>query len=92
MLFLLTKTDQRGLSESQKCLWVESRIRQIMKEFDVKDRDDVIVFENYCFPPPEKLDSNGKLALQSLHLQKIESNDEINYYALQLLLRIMKEA
>lgn len=60
-----------------------------MKELDVKDRDDVIVFENYCFP--DKEDRNEKLALSSLHSNKVETNHEINYYALQLLLRIMRE-
>lgn len=91
LLYVLTNAEQRGLTESERCLWLDGRIRQVMKELDVKERDDVVVFENYCFPP-EKSDRNGKLALSSLHTQKVESNDEINYYALQLLLRIMKES
>ena len=74
MLFLLTTTEQQALTESNRCLWLENRIRQIMKEFDVKDRDDVIVFENYCFPP-EKSDHHGKLALSSLQTFKVENND-----------------
>lgn len=43
-----------------------------MKELDVKDRDDVIVFENYCFP--DKEDRSEKLALSSLHSNKVETN------------------
>ena len=45
-----------------------------MKEFDVKHRDDVIVFENYSFPP-EKIDHNAKLALSSQQNFKVENND-----------------
>lgn len=44
LLFLLTKTDQNLLPEAQRCLWLEARIRQLMKDLDLKDRDDVIVF------------------------------------------------
>ena len=39
------------MKESDKLLWLEGRIKQLMKELDIKDRDDIIVFNGYIFPP-----------------------------------------
>jgi hypothetical protein len=36
--FILTHTDRRSLSESHKCLWLEGKLAQTMKELDIKDR------------------------------------------------------
>lgn len=64
LLYLLTKTDRKQLPEAQHALWVENRIRQVMKDLDLKERDDVIAFHNYCFPEKE----NAKLSLHSYQL------------------------
>lgn len=74
MLFLLTKSDRKNLAESEKCIWLENKIWQIMKDLEIKDRDDVIIIENYRFPE-EKSENHGKIALSSFHSTKIESNE-----------------
>lgn len=70
MLFLLTKSDRKNLGESEKCIWLENKIWQMMKDLDIKERDDVIIIENYRFPE-EKGENHGKIALSSFHVTKI---------------------
>ena len=90
MLFVLTKTEAMSLKESERFLWIEGRIKQLMKELDIKDRDDIIIVNSYPFPPDPH--ETGKVALNQLIQLKTENNEETNYYALKLLLRLVGEA
>ena len=54
-------------------LWLEGRIKQLMKELDIKDRDDIIVLNGYIFPPVTT--QTGKVALNQLAQLKTENNE-----------------
>lgn len=80
-LFLLTKTDlvAQNMSESQRCLALENRIAQLVKDLDIKDREDVYCLQNYAFPQDQPSEEKiyKKLALNS-HQQTAHKpyNDE----------------
>jgi hypothetical protein len=71
---------------------IEARITHLQAEFEIK-RDDIICMDTYCFDKEEDVKQNGKIILKQSQVgNKVENNEEINFYALQLLLKIVRES
>ena len=70
---------------------MEGRILAFQNEFELK-RDDVICLETYLIGD-NSAKQGGRLVLKQSQVptSKVESSEEINFYALQLLQRIIQE-
>ena len=54
-------------------MWLDGRIRQLIKELDIREREDILVVNNYFFPP-EMAAESGKVALNQLLQMRTENN------------------
>ena len=73
MLLVLTKSSSVKLNEPEREVWLEARTKQLMKELDIKDRDDVVVFDSYVFDEGVQVE-NGKIGLSHLGQLRTKNN------------------